>query len=157
MRLDAKKIVFNKALDLEEAAKVFIILKETLDLSLIKDNYFYVYIRKDLDLFIETLSDIEVYWLADKLSITDRQAVICLIEYPYFWEGLKDMLHLNSINNYKRYTVFTKNDLMGEGNRTWEEYLGESHEEAVEFFRDILLIDDVISVIEMDDEEEEDY
>jgi hypothetical protein len=157
MRLDAKKIVFNRPLDLEEAVRVFTIMKEVIDYSTIDDNYFYVYVKKDLDIFIETISDIEVFWLADRLGIDDRQALVCLIEYPYFWENLKDILFYNKINNYKRYTVFTKNDLMGEGNRTWEEYLGESHEEAVEFFRDILLIDDVISVIEMDDEEEEDY
>jgi len=157
MRLDAKKIVFNRPLDLEEAVRVFTIMKEVIDYSTIDDNYFYVYVKKDLDIFIETISDIEVFWLADRLGIDDRQSLVCLIEYPYFWENLKDILYYNKINNYKRYTVFTKNDLMGEGNRTWEEYLGESHEEAVEFFRDILLIDDVISVIEMDDEEEEDY
>ena len=157
MRLDAKKIVFNRPLDLEEAVRVFTIMKEVIDYSTIDDNYFYVYVKKDLDIFIETISDIEVFWLADRLGIDDRQALVCLIEYPYFWENLKDILFYNKINNYKRYTVFTKNDLMGEGNRTWEEYLGESHEEAVEFFRDILLIDGVISVIEMDDEEEEDY
>ena len=157
MRLDAKKIVFNRPLELDDAIKVFSAMKEVVDYSTMDDNYFYVYVKKDLDIFIETISDTEVIWLADRLGVNDRQALICLIEYPYFWENLKDFLHMNQINNYKRYTVFTKNDLMGEGSRTWEEYLGESQEEAVEFFRDILLIDDVISVIEMDDEEEEGY
>jgi hypothetical protein len=96
-----------------------------------------------------------VYWLAEKLNSTDRDALMCLMEYPYFWETLKDILYDNKINDYKRYSVFTKNDLMGSGNRTWEEYLGEDYKDAEEFFQDILLIEDVISIIEIEDEEEE--
>lgn len=157
MKLNGDKIVFNRVLDLKEAVKVFSILREIIDYSLIKDNYHYVFVKDDMDIFIETISDIEVYWVADRLGINDKQAVICLMEYPDFWENLKDHLYNCGINNYKRYTVFTKADLMGEGNRTWDEYIGESEEEATEFFRDILLIDDVISVIQMDDEEEEGY
>ena len=40
-------------------------------------------------------------------------------------------------------------------NRTWDEYLGENEIDATEFFRDILLVEDIVSVIQMDDEEEE--
>jgi len=155
MKLDPKKIVFNKALNLEEAIRVFSVLMEVIDSSSMDDNYFYVYVRDDFDLFVETVSDIEVYWLAEKLNSTDRDALMCLMEYPYFWETLKDILYDNKINDYKRYSVFTKNDLMGSGNRTWEEYLGEDYKDAEEFFQDILLIEDVISIIEIEDEEEE--
>ena len=155
MKLRPEKIVFHRSLTLREAVDAYTILREIIDPKSINDNYFYVYVRKNLDLHIETVSDIEVYWCATKLEIDDRQALLCLVEYPYFWESLKDMLYYNGINDYKRFSVFTKNDLMGTGNRTWDEYLGENEIDATEFFRDILLVEDIVSVIQMDDEEEE--
>jgi hypothetical protein len=52
MKLDPKKIVFNKALNLEEAIRVFSVLMEVIDSSSMDDNYFYVYVRDDFDLFV---------------------------------------------------------------------------------------------------------
>ena len=157
MRLRAEKVVFNKALTLEEGIKVFSILKEVIDPASVDDNYFYVYVRKDYDIFIETVSELEVFWIANKLGVSDKQGLICLMEYPYFWENLKDHLHNCRINNFKRYMAFTKADLMGESNTSWEEYMGESNQDAHEFFSDILMMEDVISVIEVNDEEEEEF
>jgi len=153
--LQADKIVFNKPLDLIDVIKALSSIKESIDVSLIDNNYFYVFIKDDFDLYVEPVPDTEVYWTANMLNINDRQAVICLMEYPGFWESLKDILYYCRINDYKRYSVFTKNDLMGSGNRVWEDYIGENEEEAKEFFRDILMVEDVISVINRDDEEEE--
>ena len=157
MRLQVEKIVFNKPLELSDAIRAYSILKEIIDSSEIKDNYFYVFIKENYDLYVETVPDLEVFWIADRLGISDRQAVLCLMEYPSFWDSLKDLLYLCKINDFKRYSVFTKNDLMGTGNRTWEEYIGESEEDAKEFYEHILLVDDIISIIKMDDEEEEEY
>ena len=154
MKLRPEKIMFDKPLNLKESVAAFTILKEVIDPASIKDNYFYVYVKDNYDLFIESVADIEVYWFANKLQVDDREALLCLVEFPSFWETLKDILYINGINNYKRYTVFTKNDLMGTGNRTWEEYLGENDADAWEFYRDILLVQDIVSIIEMDDEEE---
>jgi hypothetical protein len=153
--LQADKIVFNKPLDLIDAVKALSSIRDSIDVSLIKDNYFYVFIKDNFDLYVEPIPDIEVYWTANMLNVDDRQAVICLMEYPGFWDSLKDILYYNKINNYKRYSVFTKNDLMGSGSRVWEDYIGKNEEEAKEFYRDILMVEDVISVIKMDDEEEE--
>src|SRR6056300_571513 len=148
MKLDPKKVVFNKKLTLTEAVRAYTILNETLMLDNQEMYYYYVFIRNDFDIFIETIENVEVYWLANKLEVTDRQAVMCLCEYPTFWENLKDHLYLCEINDYKRYSVFTKGDLMGTDDRTWEEYVGKDEEDAMQFYTDILLIDDIISVIE---------
>jgi hypothetical protein len=56
------------------------------------------------------------------------------------------------INNLKRYSVFTKGDLMGTDDRTWEEYIGEDESDALQFYTDILLIQDILSIIESEDE-----
>jgi len=157
LRLKSEKIVFNKPLELSDAVKALAALKEIVSVSEIKDNYLYVFVKENHDLYIETIPDIEVLWIADRLGVSDRQAVVCLMEYPGFWDSLKDLLYLCKINNFKRYSVFTKNDLMGTGNRTWEEYIGESEEDAREFYEHILLVDDIVSIIKMDDEEEEEY
>lgn len=152
MKLDPKKVVFNRKLTLTEAVRAYTILNETLILDNQEDYYYYVIIRDDFDIFIETLQNVIVYWLANKLEITDRQAVMCLCEYPTYWEDLKDHLYNCGINNYKRYSVFTKGDLMGTDDRQWEEYVGEDEEDAREFFTNILLIQDIISIIESEDE-----
>jgi hypothetical protein len=152
MKLDPKKIVFNRKLSLSEAVQAYTILNETLFLDDRESHYYYVIIKDQFDIFIETLNDVEVYWLANKLQVTDRQAVLCLCEYPTFWEDLKDHLYMCGINDYKRYSVFTKGDLMGTDDRTWEEYIGSDEDDAMQFYTDILLIDDIISVIEIEDE-----
>ena len=41
---------------------------------------------------------------------------------------------------------------MGTDDRTWEEYIGSDENDAMQFYTDILLIDDIISVIEIEDE-----
>jgi len=152
MKLDPKKVVFNKKLTLTEAVRAYTILNETLMLDNQEMYYYYVFIRNDFDIFIETIENVEVYWLANKLEVTDRQAVMCLCEYPTFWENLKDHLYLCEINDYKRYSVFTKGDLMGTDDRTWEEYVGKDEEDAREFFTNILMIQDIISIIQSEDE-----
>jgi hypothetical protein len=152
MKLDPKKIVFNRKLTLSEAVKAYTILNEILLLDDNESHYYYVIIKDQFDIFIETINDVEVYWLANKLQVTDRQAVLCLCEYPTFWEDLKDHLYMCGINDYKRYSVFTKGDLMGTDDRTWEEYIGSDENDAMQFYTDILLIDDIISVIEIEDE-----
>ena len=152
MKLDPKKIVFNRKLTLSEAVKAYTILNEILLLDDNESHYYYVIIKDQFDIFIETINDVEVYWLAKKLQVTDRQAVLCLCEYPTFWEDLKDHLYMCGINDYKRYSVFTKGDLMGTDDRTWEEYIGSDENDAMQFYTDILLIDDIISVIEIEDE-----
>jgi L-rhamnose mutarotase len=152
MKLDPKKIVFNRKLTLSEAIKAYTILNETLFLDDRDSHYYYVIIKNEFDIFIETINDVEVYWFANKLEVTDRQAVMCLCEYPTFWENLKDHLYMCGINDYKRYSVFTKGDLMGTDDRTWEEYIGSDENDAMQFYTDILLIDDIISVIEIEDE-----
>lgn len=152
MKLDPKKVVFNKKLTLTEAVRAYTILNETLMLDDQEMYYYYVFIRNEFDIFIETIENVEVYWLANKLEVTDRQAVMCLCEYPTFWENLKDHLYLCEINDYKRYSVFTKGDLMGTDDRTWEEYVGKDEEDAREFFTNILMIQDIISIIQSEDE-----
>lgn len=152
MSLDPKKVVFNRRLSLAEAVNVYSILMETLREGGDEDTYYYVSVGEDTDLFIEGISSDEVYWMARKLSVEDKHAVTALIEYPAFWDGLKDHLYNCGINDYKRYQVFTKNDLMGEGTRVWEEYLGESEEDAYEFFSKVLMIEDIVSILEMEDE-----
>ena len=152
MKLDPKKIVFNRKLTLSEAVKAYTILNEILLLDDLESHYYYVIIKDQFDIFIETINDVEVYWLANKLQVTDRQAVLCLCEYPTFWEDLKDHLYMCGINDYKRYSVFTKGDLMGTDDRTWEEYIGSDENDAMQFYTDMLLIDDIISVIEIEDE-----
>lgn len=152
MKLDPKKVVFNKKLTLTEAVRAYTILNETLMLDNQEMYYYYVFIRNEFDIFIETIENVEVYWLANKLEVTDRQAVMCLCEYPTFWENLKDHLYLCEINDYKRYSVFTKGDLMGTDDRTWEEYVGKDEEDAREFFTNILMIQDIISIIQSEDE-----
>jgi hypothetical protein len=137
---------------LSEAIKAYTILNETLFLDDRDSHYYYVIIKNEFDIFIETINDVEVYWFANKLEVTDRQAVMCLCEYPTFWENLKDHLYMCGINDYKRYSVFTKGDLMGTDDRTWEEYIGSDENDAMQFYTDILLIDDIISVIEIEDE-----
>lgn len=151
MSLDPKKIVFSRKLSVDEAVKAYLILTETID-SKEEDLYYYIIVEENFDLFIEAISSDEVYWMANKLSVEDRHAVICIIEYPSFWEDLKDHLYNCGINDYKRYQVFTKNDLMGKGSRVWEEYLGESEEDAYTFYKKILMIEDIVSIIEMEDE-----
>jgi hypothetical protein len=152
MKLDPKRIVFNRRLSLSEAVKAYTILNETLFLDDHDLYYYYVIVKNDFDIFIETINDVEVYWLANKLEITDRQAVMCLCEYPTFWEDLKDHLYMCDINDYKKYSVFTKGDLMGTDDRTWDQYIGSDEEDALQFYTEILLIDDIISVIESEDE-----
>jgi len=152
MKLDPKRIVFNRRLSLTEAVKAYTILNETLFLDDHDSYYYYVIVKNDFDIFIETINDVEVYWLANKLEITDRQAVMCLCEYPTFWEDLKDHLYMCDINGYKKYSVFTKGDLMGTDDRTWDQYIGSDEEDALQFYTEILLIDDIISVIESEDE-----
>ena len=153
MKLDPKKIVFNRKLTLEEAIRAYAVLNEVLTTGMQDSLYYYVVVRSDFDLYIESLDDIEVYWVANKLEVTDREAVVCICEYPTFWEDLKDHLYLCEINDYKRYSVFTKGDLLGTDDRTWEEYIGESEQDAMEFYSDILLIQDIISVIEQTEDE----
>ena len=152
MKLDPKRIVFNRKLTLTEAVKAYTILNETLSLDDHNLYYYYVILKNDFDIFIESINDVEVYWLANKLEITDRQAVMCLCEYPTFWEDLKDHLYMCGINNLKKYSVFTKADLMGTDDRTWEEYIGSDEEDALQFYTDILLIEDILSIIELEDE-----
>ena len=36
--------------------------------------------------------------------------------------------------------------------RTWEEYIGEDESDALQFYTDILLIEDILSIIESEDE-----
>jgi hypothetical protein len=151
MRLNPKKIVFNQKISLSEAINVYKILLEVIE-EWDESLYYYVYIKKDFDIFIETIHQDEVYWLASKLSVDDRDAVVCLMEFPSFWEDLKDHLYNCSINDYKRYSVFTKSDLMGSEDRTWEEYLGDNEEDAYIFFNSVLMIEDIVSIIELDDE-----
>lgn len=158
MKLDPKKIVFNKPLTLSQAIQAYTILTEVINEDDIEDKFLYVYIKNDFDLFVESLEDSEVKWIARKLGVEDRDAVMCLMEYPYFWENLKDHLYNCRINGYKRYSVFTKADLVGDWDRTWEEYIGESEEDAYEFYKKILKIKKIVSILEMnDDEEEEDF
>ena len=152
MKLDPKRIVFNKSLTLSEAVRAYTILNETLFLDDQDSQYYYIIIRDEFDIFIETISDVEVYWIANKLEITDREAVMCLCEYPTFWDNLKDHLYMCGINDYKKYSVFTKGDLMGTDDRTWEEYIGEDESDALQFYTEILLIEDILSVIESEDE-----
>lgn len=152
MKLDPKRIVFNRKLTLTEAVKAYTILNGTLSLDDHDSYYYYIILKNDFDIFIESINDVEVYWLANKLEITDRQAVMCLCEYPNFWEDLKDHLYICGINDFKRYSVFTKGDLIGSDERTWVEYIGSDEEDALQFYTDILLIDDIISVIEIEDE-----
>lgn len=113
MKLDPKRIVFNRKLTLTEAVKAYTILNGTLSLDDHDSYYYYIILKNDFDIFIESINDVEVYWLANKLEITDRQAVMCLCEYPNFWEDLKDHLYICGINDFKRYSVFTKGDLIG--------------------------------------------
>jgi len=154
MRLDPKRVVFNRKLSLTEAVQAYSILVDTLKDSKDKGMYYYVIVQLDFidNLFVEAVAPEEVHWLANKLSVDDRQALVCIMEFPSFWEDLKDHLYNCEINNYKRFSVFTKNDLMGEGNRVWEEYIGEDEEDAYYFYSNILLIQDIVSIIEMEDE-----
>lgn len=153
MKLNPKKVIFNRELTLPEIVKAYTILNDVLFVSDQSSYYYYISIKDDFDISIETLSDVEVYWIAAKLNVTDRQAVICLCEYPTFWEDLKDHLYVCGINDYKRYGVFTKGDLMGTDDRTWEEYIGESEQDAMEFYSEILLIEDIVSIIEQTEDE----
>jgi hypothetical protein len=41
---------------------------------------------------------------------------------------------------------------MGTDDRTWEEYVGKDEEDAREFFTNILMIQDIISIIQSEDE-----
>jgi hypothetical protein len=138
---------------LTEAVQAYTVLVEIIDTDReIGSVYYYVFLRDEFDMMIETVPSEEVYWMAGHLQISDREAVMLMVEYPGFWEDLKDILYALRINNYKKYNVFTKNDLMGEGDVTWEEYIGESEEDALRFYRDILQVEDIVSIIEMEDE-----
>lgn len=152
MKLDPKKVVFSRKLSLNEAVQAYSILLESVRNDRDDGTYYYVIVEPNFDLFIEAVSSEEVHWLANKLMVDDRDALVCLIEFPSFWEDLKDHLYICNINDYKRFSVFTKGDLMGEGSRVWEEYLGENERDAYEFYTEILMIEDVISIIEMEDE-----
>jgi len=151
-KLDPKKVVFSRQLSLTEAVQAYSILMESLRYDDTNQMYYYVIVEEDFNLFIEAVDSKEVHWLANKLSVEDRQALVCLIEYPAFWEDLKDILYMCGINDYKKFSVFTKNDLIGEGNRVWEEYLGDDESDAYHFYSEILLVEDIVSIIEMNDE-----
>lgn len=155
MKLDPKKVVFNRKLTSTEAVQAYTVLVEIIDVEREAGSvYYYVFLRDEFDMMIETVPSEEVYWMAGNMQISDREAVMLMVEYPGFWEDLKDILYACRINDYKRYNVFTKNDLMGEGDVTWEEYIGESEKDALIFYRDILQVKDIVSIIEMDDETE---
>lgn len=155
MRLDPKKIVFNKPMSLSQAIKAYSILDEVIDATQLGDDYIYVHIKEGFSFNVETIEKNEVDWLSKELGVTDREAVICIIEYPGYLEDLKDHLYNCRINGYKRYSVFTKADIMGDWDQTWEEYIGVSEDDARFFFKNILKVDGIVSILEMDDEEED--
>ena len=152
MNFDPNKIVLNRVLTVEEGLAVYHIMRQLLEQD--EDNMFYYYISvtEESHIDVQSIRSEEVNWLAKKLDVKPRDAVICICEYEGFWEDLKDILHYNDINDYKRYFVFTKSDIIGEGDQEFTEYIGTSEEEAMEFYRDILMIDDIVSVIEDDNE-----
>ena len=59
MKLDPKKVVFNRKLSVSEAVQAYTILNENLFLDE-QDAYYYYYviIKNEFDVFIETLNDI---------------------------------------------------------------------------------------------------
>ena len=105
-------------------------------------------------MYIEAILSNEVDWVVSEMGITPRESVVMMCEYPTFYETLKEHLYNCGINGYKRFSVFTKSDLTGEGDRTWEDFIGYSEEDATKFYRDVLLVKDIVSIIEHDDEEE---
>jgi len=155
MKLDAKKVVFSRPISLYEAALIYSsITNEYAEDPSSNNYYYYVGIDSIANVFIESLPSVEVEWVSKEMNITNRESVIMLCEYPNFYELLKDHLYNCGINGYKRYSVFTKSDLIGDNDRTWEDFIGYSEEEAMVFYKDILMIKDIISVIKHDDEEE---
>jgi hypothetical protein len=155
MKLDAKKVVFSKPISLYEAALIYSSIAEEYNKEGGLDNfYYYVGIEDTANVYIEAILSTEVNWVSKELDITPRESVVMLCEYPDFYETLKDHLYNCGINDYKRFSVFTESDIMGEGSRVWEDYIGRTQEDAMEFYRDILLIKDIVSIIEHDEEEE---
>lgn len=155
MKINTDKIVLECFLTDDEIIKVAPYIRRSIKNEELLENFIYIYADSIYSIVIHTIPDVDVYWLAGKLEVEDRESVMCLSNFQGFWSELKDVLYLNKINDYKRYGVFTKGDLIGSGERTWEEYVGESEEDAMEYFSDILEIKDIQSIIEIRDEEEE--
>lgn len=155
MRLDPKKILTSKTFSVEEVLSAYSIMMKLMEA---KDaDKFYYYIDTDNEgfahVFVTNVEEVE--WLAKKLNCKPKQALMCINEYPGFWDDLKDILNLVGVSGYdKRFFVFTERDLFSDefNPNSHEEYVGESKEDAMEYFRDVVNISDIISIIE--DEEE---
>ena len=157
MRLDPKKILTSRRFNTEEVLSAYEIMRNLMDAKDADEFYYYIDTDKNGMAHVFVTGIYEVEWLAKKLNCRPKQALMCINEYPGFWEELKDTLNSVGVSGYdKRFLVFTKRDLMNDSNNfgSHEEYVGDSKEDAMEYFKKVLGVADVISIIE--DEEEED-
>lgn len=152
MNFDPKKIVLNRVLTVEEGLAVYHIMRDILSKDEDGEFYYYITVTEDSLIDVQSVRSVEVDWLSKKMNIKKREAVICICEFDGFWEDLKDILHFNQINDYKRYFVFTKEDILGEGDQDFTEYIGTSEEDAMEFYRDVMMVENIVSVMPDEDE-----
>lgn len=155
MKLNLDRVIFSTELDEYNAFRINQSIKPILERYNTNNNYFFVDLDLSFGLNILTYDPDEVQWLARKLECTDREAVYSIYYYDGFLEDYKDILYENNINDYKRYTVMTISNLNNGEELDYGDYIGESIEDATDYFNNIVAVPDIIKIIEHDEEEEE--
>jgi len=154
MKLNQNRVVFSRDLDEQKAYLVYSSLEDVLDKYNTNNNYFFIDLDIDFGVSIISYDPDEIQWLARELGCTDRESVICVYYYDGFLEDLKDVLYINGINDYKRYYVVTKEELLSGKDIDYGDYIGKSKEDAMFYFENIVGAPEIIS-IQQDYEEEE--
>ncbi|MEJ6794604.1 MAG: hypothetical protein QNK68_06305 [Flavobacteriales bacterium] len=153
MKLNQNRIVLSRDLDEDKAFLVYSSLENVLNRYNTNNNYFLIDLDVDFGVSVITYDPDEIQWLARELGCTDREAVICVYYYDGFLEDLKDVLYINGINDYKRYYVVTKEELLDGKDVDYGDYIGKSKEDAFFYFENIVGASEIISIQEDYEEE----
>jgi hypothetical protein len=155
MSIDQSKIVFSRELSEDNAYRIYSSVTDVLEKYNTNNNYFFIDLEVDFGVNIISYDSDEVQWLSNQLECTDREAVVCIYYYDGFLEDLKDVLYINGINDYKKYYVVTKAELIDGTDINYGDYIGKSKEDAFYYFENIVGAPEIVSIQE-DYEEEED-
>jgi hypothetical protein len=153
MKLNQSRIIISRDLDEDKAYLVYSSLEDVLKRYNNNNNYFFIDLEVDFGVSVIAYEPDEIHWLARELECTDREAVICVYYYDGFLEDLKDVLYINGINDYKRYYVVTKEELLGGKDIDYGDYIGKSKEDAFFYFENIVGAPEIISIQEDYEEE----
>lgn len=145
MTFDPNKIYITRTLSVEEGLAVYDALKTLIERDGNDKHYYYVDVDYDSKIKIDTISSIQVDWLAKKLECEQKDALISVIQYPAFYDDLYSLLYRIGINDIKRYEVMTDSS---DDDSDWGYHFDESKENAIHFFKNIIKIPNFITALE---------